>query len=129
MSHARRIAVSLGSAAALVALAATGAAGGQAPDVPKHRHYLQIGSTMVPVGPQVCEKPSLQEAFNQFHAGVHVGTPGTMAMDTSTTARTSWPGPADGTTSAARAAYAAESGRRMPSVRHSSAPSSARRAR
>ena len=81
MSHAPRIAVSLASAAALVGLAAAGAAGGPAPDVPKHRHYLQIGDTMVPVGPQVCEKPSLQEAFNQFHAGVHIGTPGTMAMD------------------------------------------------
>jgi hypothetical protein len=25
--------------------------------------------------------PSLQHAFNQFHANVHVGTPGTFAMD------------------------------------------------
>ena len=81
MSHAPRIAVSLASAVALIGLATTGAAGGPAPDVPKHRHYLQINGTLVPIGPQVCEKPSLQEAFNQFHANVHVGTPGTFAMD------------------------------------------------
>jgi len=81
MSHARRIAVSLASAAALIALASAGASGGPAPDVAKHRHFVQIGTTLIPVGPQVCEMPSLQEAFNQFHAGVHVGTPGTMAMD------------------------------------------------
>jgi hypothetical protein len=81
MSHARRIAVSLAAAAALVGLAAAGAAGGPAPDVPKHRHYLQINGTLVPIGPQVCERPSLQEPFNQFHANVHIGTPGTFAMD------------------------------------------------
>ena len=81
MSHTRRISVSLASAMTLIGLATAGAAGGPAPDVAPHRHYLQIGDTLVPVGPQVCETPSLQEAFNQFHAGVHIGTPGTVAMD------------------------------------------------
>jgi hypothetical protein len=50
-------------------------------DVPPHRHFLQIGTTLVPVGPQVCDDPSMQNAFNQFHAHVHVGTVGTFAMD------------------------------------------------
>lgn len=81
MSHAPRIAVSFAAAAALVGLAAAGAAGGPAPDIPRHRHFIQVGTTLVPIGPQVCERPSLQEAFNQFHANVHVGTPGTFAMD------------------------------------------------
>ena len=35
---------------------------------------------MVPVGLQVCETPSLQAAFNQFHAAVHVG-PANTAFD------------------------------------------------
>jgi hypothetical protein len=64
----------------LIALAAASAAQ-PAGDVPRHRHFLQRGTDMLPIGPQVCENHDLQHAFNQFHAHVHVGTPGTFAMD------------------------------------------------
>jgi len=50
-------------------------------NVTPHHHYVNADGTLVEVGPAVCEMPSLQHAFNQFHANVHVGTPGTFAMD------------------------------------------------
>jgi hypothetical protein len=40
--------------------------------VPKHRHFvLNASGEMVPVGPQICDHPELQLAFNQFHHNVH----------------------------------------------------------
>jgi hypothetical protein len=53
---------------------------GQAPPIFPHRHFLQTPTGQVPVGPQVCEDPNLQSAFNQFHATVHVG-PANSAFD------------------------------------------------
>ncbi|UUZ58016.1 hypothetical protein [Nocardioides sp. B-3] len=50
-------------------------------NVPAHHHYVNVDGKMVEVGPNVCDMPSLQHAFNQFHAHVHVGEPGTFAMD------------------------------------------------
>jgi hypothetical protein len=42
-------------------------------DVLPHRHFIKISATeMVEVGPRVCDDPSLQEAFNQFHNNLHV---------------------------------------------------------
>lgn len=81
MKNAPRIALALGSAAALIGFAGA-AVGGPVPDVPPHRHFVDLGGgKLVPVGPQVCGRPSLQDAFNRFHFGVHVGTPGEFAMD------------------------------------------------
>jgi hypothetical protein len=41
-------------------------------DVPAHRHFVQTPSGgLVPVGPNVCDHPSLQQAFNEFHYNVH----------------------------------------------------------
>jgi hypothetical protein len=46
-------------------------------DVPLHRHFIeQPDGTLVEVGPQVCENPDLQAAFNQFHHNVHRGALG-----------------------------------------------------
>lgn len=40
--------------------------------VPPHRHFVQQPSgALVPVGPQICGHPELQQAFNQFHHNVH----------------------------------------------------------
>ena len=40
--------------------------------VPAHRHFVATSTgQMVPVGPQICENPNLQQAFNQFHHNVH----------------------------------------------------------
>src|SRR3712207_115239 len=42
------------------------------PNIPKHRHFVQTAAgTLVQVGPRVCDDPSLQRAFNQFHINVH----------------------------------------------------------
>jgi len=38
---------------------------------PNHRHFLVTENGLVPVGPQVCQDASLQQAFNQFHYNVH----------------------------------------------------------
>ena len=41
-------------------------------NVPAHQHYLLTpkGEAME-VGPNVCDNPDLQQAFNQFHYNVH----------------------------------------------------------
>jgi hypothetical protein len=42
-------------------------------NVPAHRHYITMDSgERVEVGPRVCDYPSLQGAFNQFHNNLHV---------------------------------------------------------
>ncbi len=41
-------------------------------DVRAHQHYLQTpNGDRVPIGPNLCANPDLQEAFNQFHYNVH----------------------------------------------------------
>jgi hypothetical protein len=59
---------------ALVVLgAATAGADPNLNNVPPHRHYITMsGGQQVEVGPRVCDDPSLQEAFNQFHNNLHV---------------------------------------------------------
>lgn len=82
--HALRIFIATlaGGAAVFAALLTSSAQAGQAPWVPPHRHFLvQPDGSLLPIGPQVCEDPGLQTAFNQFHASIHVGTVGTFAMD------------------------------------------------
>ena len=40
--------------------------------VPPHRHFIQSPSgQLVAVGPQICERPNLDQAFLQFHHNVH----------------------------------------------------------
>ena len=80
MRNLIRLALAGAIAASLTGVAALSAAV-PAGNVPPHHHYVNVDGTLVEVGPAVCEKPSLQHAFNQFHANVHVGTPGTFAMD------------------------------------------------
>ena len=70
----RRVLVVL---AAMGVFASTGTALGDPnlTTVPAHRHYIQTPSgALVQVGPRVCDDPSLQEAFNQFHNNLHVVT-------------------------------------------------------
>jgi hypothetical protein len=44
-------------------------------NVPPHRHYIHTSTgALVQVGPRVCDDPSLQGAFNQFHNNLHVVT-------------------------------------------------------
>ena len=38
---------------------------------PNHRHFIVTPNGLVPVGPQICQDPSLQQAFNEFHYNVH----------------------------------------------------------
>ena len=69
------------AAIALLACGLSGVDAATAPNVPAHRHYIEVNGERVPIGPDLCDNPSLQTAFNQFHFGIHVGTPGTFAMD------------------------------------------------
>jgi hypothetical protein len=42
------------------------------PNIPAHRHFVKTTtSDLVQVGPRLCDNPSLQNAFNQFHVNVH----------------------------------------------------------
>ena len=41
-------------------------------NIPAHRHYVRTpAGDLVQVGPRVCDNPSLQRAFNEFHNNVH----------------------------------------------------------
>jgi len=55
-----------------LSVAATSFADPGLSNVPPHRHWINTGGRFVQVGPRVCEKPSLQGAFNQFHNNLHV---------------------------------------------------------
>lgn len=69
------VAISAVASIALFALAGTGIADPSElfiADVPPHRHFIKAESgQLVPVGPQVCERPELMPAFEQFHHNVH----------------------------------------------------------
>lgn len=42
------------------------------PDITPHRHFVRLPSgELREVGPNVCDNPNLQKAFNQFHANTH----------------------------------------------------------
>jgi hypothetical protein len=42
------------------------------PNIPAHRHFITTpDGKLVQVGPRLCDDPSLQQAFNQFHVNVH----------------------------------------------------------
>jgi hypothetical protein len=56
--------------------AATATADPNLNDVPPHRHWIALTSgERVEVGPNVCDNPNLQRAFNQFHNNLHAVTP------------------------------------------------------
>jgi hypothetical protein len=38
---------------------------------PNHRHFIVTPEGLVPVGPQICGNPEMQQAFNQFHYNIH----------------------------------------------------------
>ena len=62
------------AAASVIALVPAGAAlaDPNLNDVPRHQHYLVTpDGEMVPIGPDFCDDPNLQDAFNQFHNNVH----------------------------------------------------------
>lgn len=50
------------------------------PDVVPHTHLLVTPEGNIPVGPDVCGNPDLQQPFNQFHWNIHVG-PANTAFD------------------------------------------------
>lgn len=71
----RLLIVSAVGAIALFAFAGTSLA--DPPDVvhspvPMHQHFVVTATgEMVAVGPQICNNPNLQGAFDQFHHNVH----------------------------------------------------------
>lgn len=56
--------------------------GGADPDlnnVAAHRHFLVVAGSnpivyLAEIGPDLCDNPNLQNAFNQFHNNLHVAT-------------------------------------------------------
>ena len=67
------VAVSAAASMALFAFIDVGVA--DPPDTlispPNHRHFIVTPDGRVPVGPQICGNPEMQQAFNQFHYNVH----------------------------------------------------------
>jgi hypothetical protein len=78
--NASKILLAATATSALFLASLPAASAGTAPPIFPHRHFLVTPDGTVPVGPQVCENPALQSAFNQFHAAVHVG-PANTAFD------------------------------------------------
>ena len=70
-----KVRLALGAAigiAAVFVTVATTRADPNLHNVPKHRHYVRNESgDLVQVGPRVCDDPSLQRAFDQFHNNLH----------------------------------------------------------
>lgn len=59
-------------ASALALVPAAALADPNLPNVPRHQHYIVTPSgDLVPVGPDFCDNPDLQWAFNQFHYNIH----------------------------------------------------------
>ena len=70
-----RLALALTAATFLVALGASSVLA-DPPDTlvnpPNHRHFIVTpDGERVPVGPQICGNPEMQQAFNQFHYNIH----------------------------------------------------------
>lgn len=70
------------AAASVIALVPAGASLADPPNtlnnIPRHQHYLVTpNGDLVPIGPDFCDDPNLQDAFNQFHYNIHhnSGTP------------------------------------------------------
>ena len=80
----RRLIVVIMAGAVLVGGASFATADPNVPNIPPHRHFIQTPEgTLVQVGPRVCDDPSLQQAFNQFHINVHASaTSPTTPIDT-----------------------------------------------
>lgn len=57
--------------AVLVGGAAVAVADPNVPNIAPHRHFIQTQAGLVQVGPRLCDDPSLQKGFNQFHINVH----------------------------------------------------------
>src|SRR5215204_5672760 len=76
------------AAASVIALVPAGASLADPPDTlidaPNHRHFLVTPKgDLVPIGPDVCNDPDLQQAFNEFHFNIHHSAlPGIGAIDT-----------------------------------------------
>ena len=44
-------------------------------NVAAHRHFIVTpNGDFIPVGPDLCDNPGLQGAFNQFHNNLHIAT-------------------------------------------------------
>ena len=64
--------VALAAGAALLGTALPTLADPNLPNVAPHRHFVvKPDGSRVEVGPRVCDDPSLQQAFNQFHFNIH----------------------------------------------------------
>ncbi len=72
MSKLRKFTLRL-AAASVIALAPAGAlADPNLPNAGRHKHYIVTpNGDQVAVGPDFCDDPNLQGAFNQFHFNVH----------------------------------------------------------
>lgn len=62
-----------GLVVAVVAIAPFALADPNLTNIQPHRHYVETPTgARVEVGPRVCDDPSLQAAFNQFHNNTHI---------------------------------------------------------
>ena len=70
---ARKLLVpALVAGAVLAATVVPGLADPNLPNISAHRHFIQTpDGRLVEVGPRLCDDPSLQSAFAQFHSNVH----------------------------------------------------------
>jgi hypothetical protein len=59
----------------------SGGALAQAPDpIFPHQHFLLLGTTQLPVGPDICTNAASAQGFYGFHQNIHTGTPSEFAF-------------------------------------------------
>ena len=64
--------VALAGSAALIGTTLPAFADPNLTNVGAHRHFVQsTNGKLTEVGPRLCDNPSLQQAFNQFHFNIH----------------------------------------------------------
>jgi hypothetical protein len=85
-AQVKAVVVAAGASIALLGFAGAGLADppGDLISPPNHRHFLRMpDGELVPIGPQICGRPGVQDAFNQFHYNVHHSeVPGIGDIDT-----------------------------------------------
>jgi hypothetical protein len=69
-----RLVVTLVAVSVVLVTAAAGIADPGLGNVAPHRHWIDTPSGSTQVGPNVCDSPELQNAFNQFHNNAHLAT-------------------------------------------------------
>jgi hypothetical protein len=76
---ARALIVAVIGAAAVMMIPGVASSDPDLTNVMAHRHYIVTPTgQFIAVGPDLCDNPNMQNAFNQFHNNLHMAGPGSI---------------------------------------------------